>query len=101
MAKEYEPFVDLQTAAKFLNVSKKTIRRYCASRNREPMPFYRPCTALRFRISEIARWAERTKGEKKRRRGRKPKVAKVENVGYASSDLGNHGAASDAREGGQ
>ena len=50
-----EPFVDLTTAARFLSVSARTLRRWLAEST--ALPHHRFGGVLRFRLSEVERWA--------------------------------------------
>lgn len=67
-----EGYVDIQRVAAFLGVSTKTVQRWLL--RAEGFPVYRLGRQLRFRLSEVDRWArtnkQRTKAKGTRRRSR-------------------------------
>ena len=79
---DFEPYASIKDVAEFLGVCEKTVRRYCSSRVREPLPFYCVGRQLRFRLSEVNKWVGRTKGQKERRRGRKLRIAEENETTY-------------------
>ena len=66
-----EAFVDIKAAAAFLGVSTKTIQRWLL--RAEGFPVYRLGRQLRFRLSDVERWAKtnkqrtRAKGTRRKR----------------------------------
>lgn len=54
----FEPMVRIDAAARFFDVSIKTIRRYCGLL-RDPLPYYKIGGRLTFKASEMQDWANR------------------------------------------
>lgn len=52
---ELERLVDIRTAAEFLMVKENTIRLWCMERR---IPFKKAGSRLRFKLSELDKWAE-------------------------------------------
>lgn len=49
-----EPFVDMETVARFLGVSRRTVQRWRAESHY--FPAYKLGGIVRFRLSEVERW---------------------------------------------
>ena len=49
-----EPYVDMETVARFLGVSRRTVQRLVAES--DLFPAYRLRRRIRFRLSEVERW---------------------------------------------
>ena len=55
----YEPFVDIGEVEKFLRVERKTLYKWTSESRNNSFPFYKIGRCLKFRLSQIDRWANK------------------------------------------